>query len=313
MIRKSRVEMEEKQSAEAGKEQVLERVTIGPEVKRMLRDYYRVTGVPVGIYDAGGILIESFSYGAEGFSGLNYCERCKLCSERWLNECMKSDADAFEAAMTSGKPYIYACTKGFYEAVIPIRSGEDTVLYLMIGQVRPPESDPEGGSALFHKYACETREDFDVRTAQAAYEEMDCMDLETFESHVRLLELCAQKIGADEFVRRSQRSVSAGVMRYVAANLYNPITVNDAAEALNYSVSYLSHAIAREMGTTFTRYVNACRVAEAKRLLRLTNMNVEKIAAMLQYNGVAYFVRQFKREAGMTCTEYRELRGSRKK
>ena len=183
----------------------------------------------------------------------------------------------------------------------------------MIGQVRPPESAPEGGRALFRKYACEAREDFDENTAQTAYEEMDRMDAETFEAHVRMLELCAQKIGADEFVRRSQRSVSAGVMRYVAANLYNPITVNDAAEALNYSVSYLSHAIAREMGTTFTRYVNACRVAEAKRLLRLTNMNVEKIASMLQYNGVAYFVRQFKREAGMTCTEYRELRGNQKK
>lgn len=279
----------------------------------MLRDYYRVTKVPVGIYDAGGMLIESFSYLAEAFSGLSYCERCKLCSTRWLNECVRSDNDAFDTARMSGKPYIYECAKGFYEAVVPIRSGEDTVLFLMIGQVRPPESDPEGGRALFRRYACETREDFDENLAQTAYEEMDRMDAETFEAHVRMLELCAQKIGADEFVRRSQRSVSAGVMRYVAANLYNPITVNDTAEALNYSVSYLSHAIAREMGTTFTRYLNACRVAEAKRLLRLTNMKVEKIASMLQYNDVAYFVRQFKREAGMTCTEYRELRGSRKK
>lgn len=136
---------------------------------------------------------------------------------------------------------------------------------------------------------------------------------ETFAAHVRMLELCAQRIGDDEAVRRSQRSVSVGVMRYVAANLYNEITVNSAAESLNYSVSYLSHAIAKEMGTTFTRYVNACRIGEAKRLLRLTNMNVDKIAALLQYNGVAYFVRQFKREAGMTCTEYRALRGNGKK
>ena len=291
----------------------MERIIIGPEVKRMLRDFYRITGVPIGIYDPGGMLIELFSCPEDGFSGLNFCERCKLCSQRWSGECMKCDNDAFDAARTSGNAYIYKCTKGFFEAVVPIRSGEDTVLYLMIGQVRPPESDPEGGRALYRKYACEPREDFDEDAAQIAYEEMDCMDAETFGAHVRMLELCAQKIGADEFLRRSQRSVSAGVMRYVAANLYHAITVNDAAEALNYSVSYLSHAIAREMGTTFTHYVNACRVAEAKRLLRLTNMNVEKIAHLLQYNDVAYFVRQFKREAGMTCTEYRELRGSPKR
>ncbi len=287
----------------------MERMIIGPENRRMLRDFYRITGLPIGIYDPGGMLIELSFCQEDGFSGLNFCERCKLCSQRWSDECVRCDNDAFEAARTSGNPYIYKCTKGFFEAVVPIRSGEDTVLYLMIGQVRPPESDPQGGRALFRRYACEAREDFDEDAAQVAYEEMDCMDAETFGAHVRMLELCAQKIGSDEFLRRSQRSVSAGVMRYVAANLYHTITVNDAAEALNYSVSYLSHAIAREMGTTFTQYVNACRVAEAKRLLRLTNMSVEKIAHLLQYNDVAYFVRRFKREAGMTCTEYRELRG----
>ena len=279
----------------------------------MLGDFYRITGIPMGLYDLDGTLLASFSSRVESFSGLDFCERCKLCSSRWLEECMNSDRDAFEAAQASGKPFIYECAKGFFEAVIPVRSGEDTVLYLMIGQVRAPGSDPEGGRALFREYACEVREDYNEEIAQTAYEEMHCMDAETFAAHVRMLELCAQKIGDDEAVRRSQRSVSVGVMRYVAANLYNEITVNSAAESLNYSVSYLSHAIAKEMGTTFTRYVNACRIGEAKRLLRLTNMNVEKIAALLQYNGVAYFVRQFKRETGMTCTEYRALRGSGKK
>ena len=55
--------------ADAGKEQNLERITISPEVKRMLRDYFRVTGVPVGIYDAGGMLIESFSIRQTAFRG----------------------------------------------------------------------------------------------------------------------------------------------------------------------------------------------------------------------------------------------------
>ena len=35
----------------------MERIIIGPEVKRMLRDFYRITGVPIGIYDPGGMLI----------------------------------------------------------------------------------------------------------------------------------------------------------------------------------------------------------------------------------------------------------------
>ena len=202
---------------------------------------------------------------------------------------------------------------GFFEAVVPIRSGEDMVLYLMIGQVRPPQKNDGDGRALFCRYGCEMREDFDETAAEQSFERMRQMDRETFEAHVRMLELCAQKIGADEFVRRSQRSVPLAVMQYVGVNLYNDITVWSAAESLNYSVSYLSHTIAREMGTSFTRYVNARRISEAKRLLRLTDMNVEKIATLLRYSSVTYFVRQFKRETGMTCTEYRALRGTGEK
>jgi YesN/AraC family two-component response regulator len=44
---------------------------------------------------------------------------------------------------------------------------------------------------------------------------------------------------------------------------------------------------------------------EAKRLLRVTDMSVKKISVLLRYNDVAYFVKQFKRITGMTCTDYR--------
>lgn len=296
---------------ESGKGESVERFTISPEARRMLTDFYRITGIPVGMYLPDGTLIDFFSDGAENFSDLTYCEKCKLCSEKWSAECMRSDKEAREMTRVSGASYVYKCAKGFFEAVVPIRSGEDMVLYLMIGQVRPPQSTD--GVALFCRYGCEEREDFDKALAEQSFERMRQMERETFEAHVRMLELCAQKIGADESVRRSQRSVPLAVMQYVGVNLYNDITVGSAAESLNYSVSYLSHTIAREMGTTFTRYVNARRISEAKRLLRLTDMNVEKIATLLRYSSVTYFVRQFKREAGMTCTEYRALRGTGEK
>lgn len=72
----------------------------------MLSDFYRITKIPMGLYDLDGTLIMSFSSRVESFSGLDFCERCKLCSPRWLEECMNSDRDAFEAAQASGKPFV---------------------------------------------------------------------------------------------------------------------------------------------------------------------------------------------------------------
>ena len=44
----------------------------------------------------------------------------------------------------------------------------------------------------------------------------------------------------------------------------------------------------------------------ARILLRTTKMTVNEIALYLRYNDPAYFMRVFKRDSGMTCSEYRQ-------
>ena len=87
--RSSRADIPGRCVQDAGEEDGLERMIIGPENRRMLRDFYRITGLPIGIYDPGGMLIELSFCQEDGFSGLNFCERCKLCSQRWSNECVR--------------------------------------------------------------------------------------------------------------------------------------------------------------------------------------------------------------------------------
>ncbi len=125
---------------------------------------------------------------------------------------MRSDREARDMTNVSGASYVYECAKGFFEAVVPIRSGEDMVLYLMIGQARPPQSTDGDGVTLFCRYGCEEREDFDKALAEQSFERMRQMERETFEAHIRMPELCAQKIGAemrgknDRFVQGKQKN-----------------------------------------------------------------------------------------------------------
>ncbi len=291
----------------------MEQYIISPESKQLLVDYYRVTGIRVCLFDENGTPIENFPPISMSFSDLHYCEKCKLSSEKFLKECIKSDADAFEIVKMSGKSYINQCPKGFFDAVIPIKCGDNIAFFLMIGQICRSDIAEDAGELLFEKYDCIPTEGFGADEAQKSFETMRRMSFETFKSHVMLLELCAKKIEAEAGLQKSQHSVSVEVVRYINSNLYNEISINDCAEKLNYSVSHLSHVIQKEMGTSFTRYLGSCRIDEAKKLLRMTNMSVEKIATLLHYNSVAYFVKQFKKTAGMTCSEYRELRGSPKK
>ena len=100
--------------------------------------------------------------------------------------------------------------------------------------------------------------------------------------------------------------MSGELIRYVRDNLYRNVGIADAARELDMSASHLSHFISKEMRTTFTKYLNDCRIEESKRLLSMTNMNIKNIALSLRYSDPAYFAKQFKKGTGMTCTEYRE-------
>ena len=287
------------------------RFILNPEIMQMLVNFYRVSGMRVGVHDVDMSIITDYPHENATFDRRKFCEKNKRLSKPYWNKCDRCDETAFEYARATGKPYVYRCHMGFMVAVIPIMAGGETFCFLMIGQVRcgegskeTPEQTRKWIEEQFRLYKI-PEEKYPMDKAIEDYERMPCMDFEKFRSYVYFLELCAQKIYNDDYVSRSERSVSKELMKFVNANLYNDIAINDFSKSMGLSSSYLSHTISKEMGTTFTKYLNLCRMEEAKRLLRVTDMSVKKISVLLRYNDVAYFVKQFKRITGMTCTDYR--------
>jgi transcriptional regulator GlxA family with amidase domain len=58
-------------------------------------------------------------------------------------------------------------------------------------------------------------------------------------------------------------------------------------------------------------YLNQLRIKRAKQFIREQSHNFTEIAARLGYNSVHYFSRHFKKETGMTPTEYARLINAR--
>ena len=287
---------------------------LSPEIKQMLVNFHRISGLRVGLYDMEQRILADYPPQEKYFDGCRFCEKCKTCSGVYYGECQKCDTRAVDYMCTSGKPYVYKCHLGFMEAVIPIKAGGEPYCYLMIGQVRSKEEVLSGKkmtvemmARLLDQYSV-PMDRYPPEKALSDYEIMPCIDLDTFKAYVYFLEICAQKIYDDEYVRRAQPSVSRALITFVKKNVYNDVTISDFAKSVGLSSSYLSHSIAKEMGTTFTKYLLMCRIEEAKRILRTTDMSVKNISILLKYNDVSYFVRQFKKVTGMTCTEYRELK-----
>lgn len=78
------------------------------------------------------------------------------------------------------------------------------------------------------------------------------------------------------------------------------------ADQLNVNSSYLSKLFHHECGCTLTEYVNRSRVERAAVLLHNGNRTIHDIANECGFQDVTYFIRVFKKYAGITPAAYRD-------
>ncbi len=108
----------------------------------------------------------------------------------------------------------------------------------------------------------------------------------------------------DETVLRAvERAI--GTMR---ANLAEPLTLDDLARSAMFSKYHFSRIFQEATGVSPGRFLSAVRLAEAKRLLRVTEQTVADISYRVGYNSVGTFSTRFRLRVGVAPIEYR-LRG----
>jgi YesN/AraC family two-component response regulator len=90
--------------------------------------------------------------------------------------------------------------------------------------------------------------------------------------------------------------------RYADAEL----STESVCAELGMSRSYLCKIMKKAIGKGFVEYLAGYRVERAKELLRSTDKKLSEIAELVGYTDQRYFGAVFKRETGMTTTEFRE-------
>ena len=78
------------------------------------------------------------------------------------------------------------------------------------------------------------------------------------------------------------------------------------AEKLNVNSSYLSNIFHKEVGCTLTAFGNQERIQKAVTLLQMTPKSVQNIAAECGIQDVNYFIKLFKKQYGITPSQYRD-------
>ncbi len=110
--------------------------------------------------------------------------------------------------------------------------------------------------------------------------------------------------------KRAERSGSIieTAKEYICSNYSKDISLDDVSKAVNISPYYFSKIFKEETGENFIEYLTGIRMHKAKELLDTTEYSIKEICSMVGYSDPNYFSRSFKKNVGVTPTEFKEGR-----
>ncbi|MGO4185643.1 response regulator [Paenibacillus sp. TAF43_2] len=225
-----------------------------------------------------------------------------------------------QEAQDSAAGWIYT-TESENEFLFGFRSGnkEKTLEWLasifdemQSSSVLPEPSDVEH---LFHGLS--------LRMLRVLLEKFPRSSLKEFESKVQearrgsrsslqeyrqwLTELC--EIGCrlidKERASESQKIIYRSI-DYIKSHLHLDLTLEHCARQANLSWGYYSNLFKKVSGTTFQQFVTQAKIERAKSML-IEDFQVQEIAQELGYEHRRYFSEVFKKQTGLTPTEFKEI------
>lgn len=111
------------------------------------------------------------------------------------------------------------------------------------------------------------------------------------------------EINADYWKRLDQQK---NILDYIHANYNKPLQQGEMAEQFHFSREYFCRFFKKYTGRTFKDYLTVCRLAHGEDMLRKSGVTVLKIAHDTGFPDEQTFIKEFKKQYGVTPGKYRK-------
>ena len=94
-------------------------------------------------------------------------------------------------------------------------------------------------------------------------------------------------------------------LEYIEAHIAEKISIRQVSETVGYHPNYFSNLFKREIGMSFSDFLNVLRIQRAKELLKSGNLSLQEIASRCGFADLSYFSAKFKSTTGMSPSKWR--------
>ena len=267
------------------------------ELKNILEDFYRISGLDISIIDAQFNTIFTLN----GICGSNFCTQLHRFPQ-CLNACIASDKKTFSKVSQSRNSYMYTCPFGITEFFIPIISENTTIgyLFLAIGILNTENE------RLLTKNITKMASELSKEKIQEILQNTPHYSTELCLSYFHMAHVLADYIAKHHLLPKISNSLAASIKEYIDLNFENKITLANLSQKMHCCTVTLTECFRKEYHTSIMQYVMQKRMEHALALLDETELSITDISIRCGFKDVEYFSRTFKNLHGMPPTLWRK-------
>lgn len=268
------------------------------ELKRLMKDFYQLTGITITFWTVDGKLYEEVPEGSRS----DFCEMIRSVPS--LDEkCHFCDQQALKQAQKEGKAHTYRCPAGLLECIYPALHENTLLGYFMIGQLR---QDSDGEMMFFRHQDLFSSCGLNLGELKKAYSRLPQLSASQLDSAARMVEALAVYSYLQGLVRQCDLPLVDRVNQYILSHLSQPIRLDHVALALGVSRSTICHTMRAEKDQTFVEYCNRRKAQVAVRLVK-EGKSLSEAAHMVGFSSSGYLTRICRKYLGTSPKDYWKL------
>ena len=265
------------------------------ELKNVIIDFYKITGIMLSMYDENFNPIYSYPPTHSPFCSIVRSSKLEV-------KCYECDRNAMRQCKSQKKPMIYECHMGMIEAMTPIISSDTIIGYLLMGQILPEHKTLQLRDKI---ESLPQSLDLSKEELLSAISQMKPLSKETLKAAVHIMDMCASFISLNRFVFSVQNPLQHDIENYIYEHISDPeLSMSSICNHFLISRSTLYAISKNAYGIGISDYIRYCRIELAKKLLLHKQHSIAEISRSCGFNEPNYFTKTFKQLTGILPKDY---------